>query len=392
MKGMNFFLTLLFLLSFIYLQVSVVKGGQCVFTQSCLHDKLDGPCTSTLSNHTSFSLVKDPGYTTVQETYWDGTIGESINDCPAGYVDFDDKTGHCLKAWPEGEKPSNQIPIICEKYADNGCCSWQQNYALYKNLQILVSTFAGKQGCIACAKNFVDLWCDIVCNDDQASYIKPSNPPPSEADRKDTLNDVMAHVLEVDIYLDPDYVCKLFNSCKSVNIVSQVTAMQTALGLLNFQGQTGAVQYGQYFTFKFSPDDNDESLTQRLASAQERNEELQEDFITKDEKAKQVTMIKRKLEGSAEMKLLYPDVLSCYNFYDPGSSQIPFPYPPPQENIISCPCTYCTKTCEYSSEDKIDMPIVDQPVSPLDGMNKEMVLSITVTVIALLVVTYIIRG
>ena len=304
-------------------------------------------------------------------------------------------TGHCLKPWSDEEYPnSTDVPIICEKYKDDGCCGWQQNYALAKNLKLLVSTFYGTQGCLACAKNLVDLWCEIVCNNDQASAIKPSLPPPSEADRMDTLNEKMAHVLEVDVYLDPDYVCKLFDSCKNVNIVSQMTAMQTALGLLNFQGQTGAVQYGQYFTFKFSPDSNDAGITRRLIQDQENNKDIQKnDLSTEDERGTKVVNADENLrEENKEMKLLYPNVLPCYNFDYPGNETIPFPYPPPQGNKTSCSCTYCAKTCEYASDNKIDIPIEDQPISPLDGMNQGMVLSITITVIALLVATYVIRG
>lgn len=29
-------------------------------------------------------------------------------------------------------------PVICPQYAGDGCCSWQQNYALYENLRTLV--------------------------------------------------------------------------------------------------------------------------------------------------------------------------------------------------------------------------------------------------------------
>lgn len=32
-------------------------------------------------------------------------------------------------------------PIICPQYAGDGCCSWQQNYALYQNLGTLVDRY-----------------------------------------------------------------------------------------------------------------------------------------------------------------------------------------------------------------------------------------------------------
>lgn len=37
---------------------------------------------------------------------------------------------------PRGLDPV--APVICPQYAGDGCCSWQQNYALYENLQTLV--------------------------------------------------------------------------------------------------------------------------------------------------------------------------------------------------------------------------------------------------------------
>lgn len=37
---------------------------------------------------------------------------------------------------PKGLKPV--APIICPQYKGDGCCTWQQNYALYQNLGTLV--------------------------------------------------------------------------------------------------------------------------------------------------------------------------------------------------------------------------------------------------------------
>lgn len=40
--------------------------------------------------------------------------------------------------------------------------------------------------------------------------------------------------------------------------------------------------------------------------------------------------------SSAAASALDLDTLSCDAFYDPGSSTIPFPYPPPAEELMSC--------------------------------------------------------
>ena len=33
-------------------------------------------------------------------------------------------------------------PIVCPRYQEDGCCTWQQNYALYQNLGTLVDRYA----------------------------------------------------------------------------------------------------------------------------------------------------------------------------------------------------------------------------------------------------------
>ena len=86
--------SLLFLLFLLQNQIYVVNGGQCVFTQNCLHDQNDGPCYSTLSNHTSFNVTENVKGT-LQKTYWDGKIGTSLTDCGSVYVDFEQETGKC---------------------------------------------------------------------------------------------------------------------------------------------------------------------------------------------------------------------------------------------------------------------------------------------------------
>lgn len=44
-------------------------------------------------------------------------------------------SGQCLT--PGGVEAA---PIICPQYASDGCCTWQQNYVLWRNLHTLVKT------------------------------------------------------------------------------------------------------------------------------------------------------------------------------------------------------------------------------------------------------------
>lgn len=47
-------------------------------------------------------------------------------------------SGRCIVDFvaPKGLDPV--APVICPQYKEDGCCSWQQNYALYQNLRTLV--------------------------------------------------------------------------------------------------------------------------------------------------------------------------------------------------------------------------------------------------------------
>lgn len=46
-------------------------------------------------------------------------------------------SGQCLT--PGGI--TEAAPIICPQYAGDGCCTWQQNYVLWRNLHTLVKTY-----------------------------------------------------------------------------------------------------------------------------------------------------------------------------------------------------------------------------------------------------------
>lgn len=40
--------------------------------------------------------------------------------------------------------------------------------------------------------------------------------------------------------------------------------------------------------------------------------------------------------GEQGLSALYVETLSCESFYDPGSSTVPFAYPPSREHLTSC--------------------------------------------------------
>lgn len=58
-----------------------------------------------------------------------------------GYVYFYPFTYLDVRCMVDFEAPKGLkavAPIICPQYEGDGCCTWQQNYALYQNLGTLV--------------------------------------------------------------------------------------------------------------------------------------------------------------------------------------------------------------------------------------------------------------
>lgn len=122
-------------------------------------------------------------------------------------------------------------------------------------------------------------------------------------------------MLQSDVMVDADTACRIYESCKSVAIVGETTAMQSGLGLLKFQMQTGAVGHGEFFNLAFS---NATTRTAPSTKASLDDERWQEQIRESD------------------LKGLSLETLSCESFFDPGSSTIPFPYPPPQRDLATC--------------------------------------------------------
>ncbi|KAM3571342.1 hypothetical protein VYU27_006606 [Nannochloropsis oceanica] len=204
----------------------VTQAGQCVFRQTCINTGIDSPCIPSLTDSTvfengtfansSFPMDEAHGFLMPHSDVWNGYMTDATGDCVEGIPD--PTTGRCLT-------PSlDLVPIVCPAYTNDSCCTWEQNYILYKNLHTLVKTFGGPQGCTACAVNLVDMWCALICSPEQSSFARPHNPP--SAIRRDDLTstdeeEVLAPVLQIDVWMMPDYVCALYDSCKSVNAVAQ---------------------------------------------------------------------------------------------------------------------------------------------------------------------------
>ncbi|CAM9113535.1 unnamed protein product [Choristocarpus tenellus] len=233
------------------------QGGRCAFTQTCFQTGVDTACTPTVvegSEAEPFPMDEAHGYRVKHNSVWDGsTVDAYTGLCSRGAIP--DEEGRCFVDFPTPRGLSPIAPIICPRYTDNGCCTWQQNYALYQNLQTLVDSFGSTTGCLACAVNLVDFWCAVICSPEQGDFVTIHDP--AYAQRADDLTGGSSLVLQADVRVDPAYACRIYNSCKRVAIVGETTAMQSGLGLLKYQMQTGAVGHGEYFFLSF---DNGTSL------------------------------------------------------------------------------------------------------------------------------------
>lgn len=137
-------------------------------------------------------------------------------------------------------------PIQCPEFYVNNtlgvCCNDDQNTLMLNSFKLINYTFgSGNSGCDLCGANMRRFWCHFTCNPNQTHFVNaydqiivpnPINP---------ALNST---VLNVTLKIAPDTACEMYQSCKKTQFVSQVSAMNSAEGLLNFVGNN-AVATGQ---------------------------------------------------------------------------------------------------------------------------------------------------
>ena len=80
------------------------------------------------------------------------------------------------------------------------------------------------------------MWCEYTCAPDQEKYVK-NNGYDEVQDPADPNN--ILRVLNQTVTLNSESTCNLFESCKRTPYVTQVSAMQTAVGFVKFQGKNG---------------------------------------------------------------------------------------------------------------------------------------------------------
>lgn len=130
----------------------------------------------------------------------------------------------------------------CPEFKGPVCCNDDQNTLLKNSFNLINYTFgSGASGCDICGINLRRFWCYFTCSPDQANYVNTYGnivvPNPFTPGLNVT-------VLNVTLKIDPDTACEMYHSCQKTPYVSQVSAMNSAEGLLNFLG-SNAVATGQ---------------------------------------------------------------------------------------------------------------------------------------------------
>ena len=126
-------------------------------------------------------------------------------------------------------------PFQCPEFAGMPvCCNDDQNTLLKNSFNLLGYTFgSGASGCDLCAANLERFWCWFTCAPNQRDFVTAYEdiivPNPFTPGLNTT-------VLNVSMIIDAYTACEMYQSCKKTPYVSQVSAMNSAEGLLNFMG------------------------------------------------------------------------------------------------------------------------------------------------------------
>ncbi|CCI40546.1 unnamed protein product [Albugo candida] len=244
---------MLFHLLLLALEISECFGA-CAMTQRCVNPYNIPDYKQCIPEAYAIPAIAKP----MRGTGWANTTGGGICTIASDCHDRGQCIrGHCVCA-DDGMTAGphcDQYSIQCPEYKDAACCSWEQNQGLAENFKLLSSVF-GKNaagGCDACASNLMMLWCGLICSPHQSNFMKMHSPYPSVHYRPDPMTGTdHVKVLEMDISLQKELTCSLFDSCKSTAIVSMAAAMKSSLGFLNYQAQTGAIAHGEYLFLHFN--------------------------------------------------------------------------------------------------------------------------------------------
>lgn len=138
----------------------------------------------------------------------------------------------------------------CPEFKGPVCCNDDQNTLLKNSFNLINFTFgSGASGCDLCGANLMRFWCYFTCSPVQHNYVDAYDhiivPDPFTPGKNLT-------VLNVTFKIDPDTACEMYTSCKKTPYVSQVSAMNSAEGLLNFLGNNAVATGLEKITMIYS--------------------------------------------------------------------------------------------------------------------------------------------
>ncbi|CAG9310320.1 unnamed protein product [Blepharisma stoltei] len=148
-------------------------------------------------------------------------------------------------------------PYACPMFlGQTVCCNNDQNSNMNYKYFLLDETFGHSiGGCDICAANMKYLWCHFSCNQLQSQFVSTGEqkyvPNPVEPSQ-------MQLVLLMNFTVTNSLACQIYESCQKCPYVTQVSAMQSPQGFLQFQGYESIPIGFVWTTFIF--DDSPQAL------------------------------------------------------------------------------------------------------------------------------------
>eukprot|EP01016_Furgasonia_blochmanni_P005373 TRINITY_DN12084_c0_g1_i1.p1 TRINITY_DN12084_c0_g1~~TRINITY_DN12084_c0_g1_i1.p1 ORF type:complete len:343 (-),score=4.48 TRINITY_DN12084_c0_g1_i1:120-1148(-) len=132
------------------------------------------------------------------------------------------------------------------------CCSDGQNSNMMGNFFLISMLFGGGDGggCDNCAANMIRFWCYFTCSPKQSDFMTLG--PIIEV--VDPISGQLINASNVTFKVNPESSCALYKSCASTQYVTEVSAMQSAFGFLNFQGENAVTKARMLVNIEYTDD------------------------------------------------------------------------------------------------------------------------------------------
>lgn len=142
-------------------------------------------------------------------------------------------------------------PYACPMFlGQDVCCNNDQNAAMNYKFFLLDETFGHSVGgCDICASNMKYMWCHFTCNSKQSQYVQagPVKNIPNPVDPSTLIGTMLSNFT-----VSNSLACEIYQTCQKCPYVTQVSAMQSPEGFLQFQGYEGIPIGLVWTTFLFS--------------------------------------------------------------------------------------------------------------------------------------------